>query len=160
MSATISNLHRQPGSISQCHRHRTRNFSRLANVGYRGKSGKHIFVLRITGFVMGFRRRPHCGRGGWHRGRLPKAAREGTRGRLGTISGAALWGFGCSGLSVCNRCGGGASRLSPASSIARADNLSWSGTEREPIWNGWPSRKSGWKLNSCASTIWSTLCRG
>jgi hypothetical protein len=53
--------------------------------------------------VMGFGRRPHCGRGGWHRGRRPKAAREGTRGRLGTISGAALWGFGCSGLSVWNR---------------------------------------------------------
>jgi hypothetical protein len=52
---------------------------------------------------MGFGRRPQCRRGGWHRGRRPKAAREGTRGRLGTISGAALWGFGCSGLSVRKR---------------------------------------------------------
>src|ERR1700681_1941614 len=39
---------------------------------------------------MGFGRRTHCGRGGWHRGRRPKAAGEGTRGSLGTISGAAL----------------------------------------------------------------------
>jgi hypothetical protein len=68
-------------------------------------------AVHESAIVMGFGRRPHCGRGGRHRGRRPKAAKEGTRGRLGTISGAALWGFGCSGLSVCNRCGGGAVML-------------------------------------------------
>src|SRR6202035_2177928 len=52
----------------------------------------HVAVHE-SAFVMGFGRRPHCGRGGWRRGRRPKAAREGTRGRLGTISGAALWGL-------------------------------------------------------------------